>query len=69
MQEEWDILNTPGWPELLERFHRTTFYLGNDSGISHLAGLLGLRGMVFFRITDPKIWRPLGKGLLSVRVK
>lgn len=36
-------------------------YLGNDSGISHLAAALGLQVVVLFGPTDPKIWRPRGK--------
>lgn len=39
------------------------FYVGNDSGISHLAGILGCRGAVLFGPTDPSIWRPLGRAL------
>jgi heptosyltransferase III len=35
-------------------------YLGNDSGVSHLAGLCGARSVVLFGPTSPKIWRPLG---------
>ncbi len=35
-------------------------YLGNDSGISHFAGLLGCAALVLFGPTDPEIWRPLG---------
>lgn len=35
-------------------------YLGNDSGISHLAGALGRRGVVLFGPTRPERWRPLG---------
>lgn len=38
-------------------------YLGNDSGISHLAGLLEARGVVVFGPSDPATWRPLGSGL------
>ncbi|OGV67509.1 MAG: hypothetical protein A3K19_08810 [Lentisphaerae bacterium RIFOXYB12_FULL_65_16] len=36
-------------------------YVGNDSGVSHLAGALGVPSTVFFRSTDPRIWRPLGR--------
>ncbi len=43
------------------------FYLGNDSGISHLAGMLGCRGVALFGPTDPAIWRPQGQGLEVVR--
>jgi heptosyltransferase III len=35
-------------------------YLGNDSGVSHLAGLVGARAFVLFGPTDPRRWRPLG---------
>jgi ADP-heptose:LPS heptosyltransferase len=35
-------------------------YLGNDSGISHLAGAVGTRGVVLFGPTDPRMWAPRG---------
>ena len=35
-------------------------YAGNDSGVSHLAGLCGARSVVLFGPTSPTIWRPLG---------
>jgi ADP-heptose:LPS heptosyltransferase len=42
-------------------------YLGNDSGISHLAGAVGARGVVLFGPTRPHQWRPLGGNLLVVQ--
>jgi len=42
---------------------RSDFYLGNDSGISHLAGILGCRGVALFGPTDPAIWRPQGQDI------
>jgi ADP-heptose:LPS heptosyltransferase len=44
---------------------RADLYLGNDSGMSHLAGAVGARGAVLFGPTPPQAWRPLG-GSLSV---
>jgi ADP-heptose:LPS heptosyltransferase len=44
---------------------RAELYLGNDSGVSHLAGAMGARGIVLFGPTEPQKWRPLG-GSLSV---
>jgi heptosyltransferase-3 len=38
-------------------------YLGNDSGISHLAGVIGSRGVALFGPSDPVAWRPLGRHL------
>jgi heptosyltransferase-2 len=35
-------------------------FLGNDSGVSHLAAATGAPGVVLFGPTDPQQWRPLG---------
>ena len=35
-------------------------YLGNDSGITHLAAMLGIPTIAIFGPTDPAIWRPVG---------
>ncbi|HEX9036164.1 MAG TPA: glycosyltransferase family 9 protein [Ktedonobacterales bacterium] len=39
---------------------RCAGYLGNDSGVSHLAGLLGVPTVAVFGPTDPARWAPLG---------
>ena len=36
-------------------------FVGNDSGISHLAAAIGTPGVVLFGPTDPRRWRPLGE--------
>ncbi len=46
---------------------RATAYLGNDSGVSHLAGAVGARGGVIFGPTQPKLWKPLGGALSVIR--
>ncbi|HYO82284.1 MAG TPA: glycosyltransferase family 9 protein [Bryobacteraceae bacterium] len=33
-------------------------YIGNDSGVSHLAAAVGTPSIVIFRSTDPKVWCP-----------
>jgi ADP-heptose:LPS heptosyltransferase len=35
-------------------------FVGNDSGMSHLAAAVGTPGVVLFGSTDPDRWRPLG---------
>jgi ADP-heptose:LPS heptosyltransferase len=37
---------------------RARIYLGNDSGISHLAAALGVPSVVIFGPTDPAVWGP-----------
>lgn len=36
-------------------------YVGNDSGMTHLAAALGVRTVAVFGPTDPQVWRPLGE--------
>jgi ADP-heptose:LPS heptosyltransferase len=38
-------------------------YVGNDSGVSHLAGLCGARTFALFGPTDPAVWRPIGPNI------
>lgn len=35
-------------------------YLGNDSGVTHLAAMLGVPTVALFGPSDPTIWRPIG---------
>jgi ADP-heptose:LPS heptosyltransferase len=42
-------------------------YVGNDSGVSHLASFLGLPGVVIFGPTDPLRWKPTGPRVEIVR--
>jgi ADP-heptose:LPS heptosyltransferase len=37
------------------------FFVGNDSGITHLAAALGLPTVAVFGPTDPKVWSPMGE--------
>lgn len=41
-------------------------YLGNDSGISHLAAHVGATGLALFGPTDPRTWRPLGDTIAAI---
>lgn len=43
-----------------------SWYVGNDSGMSHLAGLLERRGVVLFGATRAARWRPFGGALRPV---
>jgi ADP-heptose:LPS heptosyltransferase len=35
-------------------------FVGNDSGISHLAAAVGTPVMAYFQASDPKVWSPRG---------
>ncbi len=40
---------------------KTTFFLGHDSGISHLAAASGAPCLLLYGPTDPRVWAPCGK--------
>jgi len=46
--------------ELACWLRRARIFVGNDSGISHLAAAVGTPVQVFFRTTDPRVWSPRG---------
>ncbi|MFH1147088.1 MAG: glycosyltransferase family 9 protein [Pseudomonadota bacterium] len=41
-------------------------YIGNDSGITHLASALGIPTIALFGPTDPRRWRPVGKSVCII---
>jgi ADP-heptose:LPS heptosyltransferase len=42
-------------------------YIGNDSGVSHLAACMGTRSITIFGPTDPLLWKPLGNSVSVVQ--
>ncbi|MCF6159636.1 MAG: glycosyltransferase family 9 protein [wastewater metagenome] len=48
-------------PTLAAMIKRCNLFIGNDSGITHLAAAVGTRTIAIFGPTDPGIWRPLGE--------
>ena len=47
--------------EIAAILFNSRIYIGNDSGISHLAGALGVATVAIFGISKAHNWRPLGK--------
>ena len=54
-------LEHPPLEELAATLAGCRAYLGNDSGVSHLAGLVGARTIVLFGPTPAVVWHPLGR--------
>lgn len=44
-------------------------FVGNDSGISHLAAAVRTPVQAFFRTTDPQIWAPRGPSVNTVQLE
>ena len=45
---------------LYEAIKNSAGFIGNDSGVSHLAGYAGVPTVVVFGPSDPRIWKPFG---------
>lgn len=52
---------------LVAALARCAGYVGNDSGVSHLAALTGAPTVAIFGPTDPAQWAPLGPRATAVR--
>jgi ADP-heptose:LPS heptosyltransferase len=46
--------------QLARHIRQCRFYLGNDSGISHLAAAAGIPTIALFGPSNPHVWRPRG---------
>lgn len=60
LQRPLPTLELRSLEELAARLAGCRAYLGNDSGVSHLAGLCGARSVTLFGPTNPDVWRPIG---------
>jgi ADP-heptose:LPS heptosyltransferase len=61
------IVRDAGLDEVAALVGGAAAYVGNDSGVSHLAGALARCGVVLFGPTRSERWRPLGGALVPVR--
>jgi len=58
--EMFKLLTNAPLLEVAHQLPQCSCYLGNDSGITHLAAMLGVPTVAIFGPTDPNIWRPVG---------
>jgi ADP-heptose:LPS heptosyltransferase len=56
--EGWPTLSDLSLPILAAILSSGTAYVGNDSGVTHLAAALGVTTLVLFRCSEPKQWAP-----------
>jgi heptosyltransferase-3 len=47
--------------ELTKVFQHCRAYIGNDSGLTHLAAYVGCPTIALFGPTDPRVWGPIGR--------
>lgn len=61
------LLNNVPLLEVSEQLKGCGGYVGNDSGMTHLAALVGVPTLALFGSTDPAFWRPLGPYVEIIR--
>ncbi len=73
---EWDMgpagpMLLRGYPllQLASMMKGCRLFIGNDSGISHMAAALGLPTLAIFGPTDPSVWWPRSEKVVVVRGK
>ncbi len=55
-------------PHLAAVLQQSRFFLGHDSGISHIAAAVGAPCLLLFGPTNPKVWAPQNKQVRVLRV-
>ena len=63
----WEPVRIENLARLAAILSRCQLYIGNDSGITHLAAALGVRTIALFLETDPRVWAPRGPRVQLLR--
>jgi len=59
-----NLVENPPLPLLGALIDNCDLYLGNDSGVTHLAAAAGCRTIALFGPSDPETWKPRGDSML-----
>lgn len=62
----WTWLHSPSLERLSQIFAGARLYLGNDSGVTHLAAACGTEVVAIYRAEFAHIWRPYGRAHLLI---
>ena len=58
-EERAFVLQNESLPRVAAVLQRCAAFVGNDSGITHIAAAVRTRTVAIFGPTDPRVWRPL----------
>jgi heptosyltransferase III len=53
--------------EVAQHLLQCRCYIGNDSGVTHLAAMLGVPTVVLFGPSDPSTWHPIGPAVTLIQ--
>lgn len=66
LTELGEVVESPSLRELKSLIAAARVYVGNDSGVTHLAAAVSTPTIAVFGATDPRVWRPLGRRCVAV---
>ena len=69
ISETAPCLRDVGLVDVVGLLSRASAFVGNDSGLTHLAGCMGIRTLAMFGPTDPAIYQPKGSQVLVLHDK
>ncbi|MBI9019249.1 MAG: glycosyltransferase family 9 protein [Phycisphaerae bacterium] len=65
LNNRFNLLTDTALEDIVAILDKATAFVGNDSGISHIAGAMHTKTIVIFGPTEPNIWQPLG---INIRI-
>jgi hypothetical protein len=63
------VISNASLNQVLQVLACSNCFIGNDSGITHMAAALGIKTIALFGPTDPQIYRPLGPDVTVIKDK
>jgi len=60
----WELWTSPPLARLAEALERAPLYVGNDSGVTHLAAACGAPSLALFRSEFVSAWAPYGRTIV-----
>lgn len=64
-----EVLISPAPEELVSLLSDGALFVGQDSGVTHLSAMLGVRTLALFRSSSIPMWRPLGPRVSVIQDK
>lgn len=62
-----NLLDSPPLPIFAAILRQSAGYVGNDSGVTHLAAACGTSTVALFGPTNPAVWGPRGREVVTLR--
>jgi heptosyltransferase-3 len=66
-ERDAELIFCPAKEDLVKLLSKASLYIGHDSGITHLAAMMGAPVIALFKKSSPEQWAPLGPAVKIMR--